>query len=367
MREKAIRFASASNFALALGRRVAREFEASRPSRFADWSVWALASGYMAIGALAYVAILDGGLGAGGTVALAMLGGLCAFLVMATIGHAASHGTLTPRRWLGDLVLLASFAAVGVSGRLWRDRHVRLHHRLPNLPGTGVDGDGSAVLRLLPHKLRRPAHALQRLYAPLLYTFAILHMAWLEDFQLLAAARRDEPAEYRNWRALAEFAGAKLLHLIVLVAIPALVLHPPLWALLAGYAIVMATSSLAFLLLTIGTHLSDMTEFPMPDADGGLAHDWATHQVMTSVDWMPTSPLVTALLGGANADVAHHLFPRYSCRHAALLSRIVAEEAAAHGVRYRRASLARIIRGHWRHLTRLGRSEAAPDCSRTSP
>ncbi|HTS94049.1 MAG TPA: fatty acid desaturase [Stellaceae bacterium] len=357
MADPAICFAPSSEFALTLGRRVAREFEASHRSRFADWSVWAIAAGYVGAGALAYALILRSSPGAAGTIALAVLGGCCAFMVMATVGHAAAHGALTPRRWLSDFVLFASFAVIGVSGRLWRDRHVGLHHQLPNLPGTGIDGDGSSLLRLLPHKRWRPAHALQRFYAPLLYALAVPHMAWLEDFQLLAAARRAVPAGYRGWCVLAEFAGAKLLHLILLIAIPTLLLHPPIWALLGTYAIAMTVSSTAFLALTIGTHLSDMAEFPAPNAGGKLAHDWATHQVMTTIDWMPTNALVTALLAAVNADVAHHLFPQYSHHHAALLSRIIAEEAAAHGVPYRKASFARVLQGHWRHLTRLGQPE----------
>jgi len=359
MADIVIRFAPASDFAIALQQRVAREFESSPQSRFADWSVWALAFVYLAIGGLAYLAILAGGWSGAGTIALAVLGGCCAYMVMATIGHAAAHHALTPRRWLSDLVLFTSFAVVGISGKLWRDRHVRLHHRLPNLPGTGVDGDGSSVLRLLPHKPWRPAHTLQPLYAPFLYMLAVLHMAWLEDFQLLAAARRDEPQNYRTWPALVEFAGAKLLHAVLLIAVPALVLHPPVWALLGTYAVAMCVASLTFLLITVGTHLSDMAEFPMPDADGRLVHDWVTHQVITSVDWMSTNSIVTALLGGANADVAHHLFPEYSHRHATLLSRIVLEVAEAHGVRYCRASFGHVLFAHWRHLARLGRPEAA--------
>ncbi|HVM81814.1 MAG TPA: fatty acid desaturase [Stellaceae bacterium] len=366
MARPAIRFAPSSDFAGAIGRRVSDEFRASGKSRFADWTVWTLAGGYFAIAALAYGAILGGGFGATATLGLAVLGGVSAFMTMAIIGHDASHGSLSSGKWLNELVLFVAFAVLGISGALWGSRHVRVHHQLPNLPGTGIDADGSALLRLSPHKPWRPGYALQPLYAPFVYMLGVLNMTWIEDFHYLAEARRSGTAEFRGWRSLLEFAGAKVLHLALFFVIPALALHPPVWGLLATYAVAMTMSSATFLVIAIGAHISELSEFPMPDRNGRLPHDWATHQVVTAVDWMPTNPFVAAIVGGANADVAHHLFPQYSHCHVAFLSRIVAEEAAAHGVPYRKVSFAQMFRAHWRHVSSLSRPQAPEPAPRAA-
>ena len=70
---------------------------------------------------------------------------------------------------------------------------------------------------------------------------------------------------------------------------------------------------------------------------------------------MPESRLASLLIGGANAHVAHHLFPGHSHRHAATLSRVIARTAAEHGLEHRVATFAGMIAGQWRHLVALSR------------
>jgi linoleoyl-CoA desaturase len=113
--------------------------------------------------------------------------------------------------------------------------------------------------------------------------------------------------------------------------------------------------------LVVGTHVSDLAAFPQPDADGRLPHDWATHQLVTSVDWSPTNSLAVLLTGGANAHVAHHLFPGHNHRHMAVFSRIVAECAVKHGLHHEVTTFAGMVRGHWRHLVGLGARPAGHD------
>jgi len=76
--------------------------------------------------------------------------------------------------------------------------------------------------------------------------------------------------------------------------------------------------------------------------------------VITSVDWMPQSRWAALLTGGANAHVAHHLFPSYSHRHAPALSRAIAEATAANGLPHHVTSFAGMVAGQWRHLVKLG-------------
>ena len=109
------------------------------------------------------------------------------------------------------------------------------------------------------------------------------------------------------------------------------------------------------MILVVGTHVSNLAEFPEPDAQGRLPHDWATHQLVTSVDWAPTHRLAVLLSSGANAHAAHHLFPGHHHRHLALLSRIVAETAAEHGVPHCVTSFSGMLRGQWRQLVVLSR------------
>jgi linoleoyl-CoA desaturase len=215
-------------------------------------------------------------------------------------------------------------------------------------------------LRLAPDKPMRPYHAWQPVYGLFFYAIGLMHLVWIEDFSHFAKSRRDDPASFRTGAAITAFAASKGLHLLLFLAIPATVLKPTLAGLLAGYLLATAVATMIFIGLAAGTHISEHALFPKPDADGRLAHDWALYQLLTSVDWMPTNRLVTHLVGGANAHVAHHLFPGHSHRHAVMLSGIIAETATAHGHCHRIVSFRDIVRGHWRHLVRLSRAPEIP-------
>jgi linoleoyl-CoA desaturase len=356
--EPRFRFSSASVFSRAIARRVHEEFAASGDHRFADLGQWLQGLALLVTGLSAYALILRGSLSGGAVAALAVVASLCDYMLMVILGHGATHGSLSRRSWINDLVVFLSFAVLGASGALWRDRHVRLHHNYPNLSGTGIDADSTALLRLSPHKARHALHALQPVYAPLLYAVGLLHLAWFEDFVRFAGMRRAGVAGFRKGRALAELVAAKAIHVTLFLVVPAAVLAPSLVVLLEVYLLAMGVCSLAFAIMALGSHVSDLAEFPLPNADGRLPHDWATHQLATSVDWSPLNPLVIGLTGGANAEAAHHLFPDFNHRHAAALSKIIYAEAAAHGVPCHAVSFPQMLLAHWRQITRL--SVAAP-------
>jgi linoleoyl-CoA desaturase len=92
------------------------------------------------------------------------------------------------------------FAILGIDGARWRDRHLRLHHRVPNLPGTGIDADSVTLLRLAPDKPWRPWHRFQPAYAPLLYAAGHAGLAWIDDWAMRCAADRAGCAGLRAGR-----------------------------------------------------------------------------------------------------------------------------------------------------------------------
>lgn len=323
--------------------------------RFGDRAQWMRTVGFAGLGLVAYSRLI---LGAGSwwhAAACIAVSAFCAFMLIVQIGHDASHGALSSRSWINRAALFWSFAVLGVDGTQWRDRHIRLHHQVVNLPGTGIDADSVSMLRLAPDK---PWHwwlRLQPLYAPLLYAIGHISLAWIEDFADLHSQRRHGHREFAGWRALAKFVCGKVVHVGLFVALPWFVLRPSLGALVLGYFLASSLIAICFVILVVGTHVSDMAEFPQPNAEGHLPHDWATHQLITSVDWSPVNRLAVLLSGGANAHVAHHLFPGYNHRHLAMLSRVIAETAAAHGLKHRVTSFAGMVGGQWRHLVALSR------------
>lgn len=347
-------FAATSRFARVLRQRLQDYSRAIGGNRFANGTQWAM-TGIAAAGFVsAYGLLLSNGPAAPAWLSLSLVAAAAfsSFMLLVLIGHDAAHGSASRVKRLNDSVLFSVFAINGVSGALWRDRHLRLHHSRPNVPGTGIDADASSLVRLAPDKPWRWYHRFQPVYAFALYFIGHAAVIWIEDFIEFGRMRRQNPAQFAGTRSLAAFAATKAIHLGLFAALP-LAAGFPILAVAVAYFLATGLISIAFALLVIGTHVSDRAEFPLPDSDGRLPHDWATLQILTSVDWAPLSPLAAALTGGANAHTAHHLFPAYAHSHATALARIVVEAAREAGIAYRSTSLAGMVAGHLRHLKAL--------------
>lgn len=246
-----------------------------------------------------------------------------AFFVLATLCHDAAHGSLSRHPWVNRLVLTLGFGMFGVSGVLWRWRHIRLHHIFPNVEGTDIDGEGSLLIRLAPYGEWRIWHRMQAIYAPVLYLLVMAHLAWIEDWQNRAMARRMAPEQFANRSATAEFLLVKLLHALLTLGLPWLMLQPPLWALVLGYLIYTGIASILFIVIVAGSHLSEEAEFVSPEGDR-IPHDWAV-------------------------------------RHNTALSAIVSQTAARHGLPHNITSFAGLVVSHVQHLHALGRAPARPN------
>lgn len=350
------RFAPRSAYGAALRARGAEILAASPTGRYADRDQWL--RGFGALGALiaVYAAILFLPPTAG-SYALAIASGVLTYITQATFCHDASHLSLSRRRRVNAFAVSAGFAITGVSGALWARRHIRTHHMFPNVAGTDIDADSTSMVRLTPHRAWRSWHRYQPYYAPILYLFVLAHLAFYEDFLHLREARRESPREFKTWTALVEFAAAKLFHIAVAIALPLALIDAPALNILLGYALASATTSAMFVVINIGTHIADVAAFVDPTKDGAIAHDWATHQAMTAVDWSPESRLAIAITGGANSHAAHHLFPEAAHCHNAKLSRVVAACAREFGKPHHVLTFWGMVRSHMGQLIALSRPD----------
>jgi linoleoyl-CoA desaturase len=343
--------------------RVADYFRASGKSRYADGLVLAKALLFAGLSAASYAAILLQPSGGQALLLPAFLFGVSALLLAINIGHDAAHRVLVRSRPLNDFIQAVTFGLLGVNAYLWQMRHTRSHHVFPNVNGCDIDIDENPFLRLSPNQPWRWYFRFQHLYAPLAYVCVALHTVLWQDFVYLFKRRlanmtaiRHPPHQY------AVFAIAKFAYFALVLAVPMRVLDLPWWQVLLGYLAVQALVSLVFVFLLIGTHFSDVTEFPAVADDGSLGRNWAEHNLATSCDWSPHSRVAHFFVGGVNAHASHHLFPNVSHTHYRAIARIIEQTAAEFGVRYHKLSLFGIIRSHYRFLYRLGRQPGQLAC-----
>jgi linoleoyl-CoA desaturase len=99
------------------------------------------------------------------------------------------------------------------------------------------------------------------------------------------------------------------------------------------------------------------TEFDSAAGDEKhIENEWAIHQVKTTANFSPRSPVISWLVGGLNYQIEHHLFPRVSHIHYPALSRIVQAECEAFDLPYNSLPTFRAaVISHFRFIRMLGR------------
>ena len=335
--------------------RVAEHFSQTGKSRYANTTVVLKAALFGSLAAASYGLIVANIFSAWSLFGLAITFGLSSLLLAINVSHDAAHHALAPNRKLNDLIHVLLFSLLGSNAYLWQMRHVGSHHVFPNVSGCDADIDHNPIIRLSPNQPRRPINKYQHLYAPFVYLFVHLHTIFVQDFVYLfkknLANMRDITHSTKQY---AVFILAKITYFVLVLVVPLAVLDLPWWQVLFGYAIMTFLTSVVFVILLIGTHFAVETEFPEVDGDGRLPTSWAEHVFVTSLDWSPTSRIANFIVGGANAHVAHHLFPGVCHIHYVDISLIICRAAKECGVKYNQTTFLGLIKSHLRFLRVLG-------------
>jgi linoleoyl-CoA desaturase len=292
-----------------------------------------------------------------GRVIAAVSVGLASAGIGFSIMHDAGHRAYSKNNTLNQLFFM-SLDMLGGSSYVWRFKHNTLHHSFANIDGHDDDIDMGALGRLSPEQQRLPFHRFQHFYIWPLYGLIVVKWVFWDDFYCWATGQVGgrEMSRPKGMDA-AVLVGGKLVFATLAFVIPAL-LYPIGWV-IAFYLLMSLVQGVTLATVFQLAHCVEEADFPILPEDHQMEHDWATHQLMTTVDFARKNPLVTWYVGGLNYQVEHHLFPRISHIHYPALSEIVEETCAEFGVPYHaQPTLFGAIGSHFRHLRRLGRPDA---------
>ncbi len=281
---------------------------------------------------LAVLLLALGGAGAGivllghSWLQLLVAGGLgVVFTQIAFVGHEAAHRQVFKTGPANDrLGRVLADVFVGISYSWWMTKHTR-HHGNPNQMGKDPDIALGTVAFTVPdaEQSRGPRAWLIRrqglLFLPLLL---------LEGLELHLTSLRSLLRDPRQGRFL-EFG--------VIIARFAVYLGLLFWLLPVGMAFAFLGVQLAVFGFYMGASFApNHVAMPIVPADARL--DFLDKQVLTSRNitggwWM------TALMGGLNYQIEHHLFPGMPRPQLSRTRRLVREHCRAHGVKYTQTSL----------------------------
>lgn len=271
-----------------------------------------------------------------------------------SIMHDAGHGAYSKNKKINSLVFF-SLDLLGGSSYLWNVKHNIIHHSFANVEGHDDDIDMGFLGRLAPEQKRYSFHRFQHIYLWFLYGMMVLKWNFYDDFNKLLrgkiGAREIPPMKKKD---LAVFILGKVLFLTYVVIIPTLIYGIGLVFLF--YMIATFVKGVVMATVFQLAHCVEEADWPLPDETNRMEHDWATHQVMTTVNFAPKSFFINWYVGGLNYQIEHHLFPRISHIHYPALSKIVAETCEEFGLPYRvQPTFWGGVRSHFRWVRRLGR------------
>lgn len=337
-----------------LKQRVALYLQTQPNGRFGNWITIVKALLFLPLFWGAYFLILFGHFAPSAIIGLYASLGITGLFSAFNLSHDAAHGSLTPSRFWNKIIYYCTFDVLGTDAYLWKMRHNASHHIFPNVDGVDADIDSNFLIRLSPNRPLLPHHKWQYLYGPLLYLFFTLHWVFIKDLGYL---RRKSLANLRNIHhppaEVFGFFAAKAFHLFYMIFLP-IALGVAWQTVFSGFVAFHFTLSFFFLFTNIMNHHSEEALFPRRDAEGYLPGSWAQHQIVTCLDFHPTSRAWSFFFGGFNSHCAHHLFPQLCHVHYPEISKMIIELTAQYGIPYHQMSWWKSILSHFRHIKTLG-------------
>ena len=323
---------------------------------YATRAVWIKGMIYWLLSLSMYALILIGNLPLGWWWVCWIGWGLTSLLFGLNIGHDGAHNALKAHKGINKFLFYLSFNTLGANAYLWGLRHVQSHHLYPNVDGCDADIDDTWILRLSPNRPQYKFHQFQHLYAPILYLFYSLIWVFYKDFRILAKKRLANLRNIRHPRAeVWLFFILKIIYICLALLLPYLLSGFSFGQVLLGFILLHFSLSYAFIFGLIGSHFSDEAHFQSLDSRGYLPHNWAIHQLITSVDYHAQSTWANIIFGGFNAHSAHHLFPKVCHIHYPAISRIIEGMCHKHKIPYKNLTFGGAIRAHFRYLKKMGR------------
>jgi linoleoyl-CoA desaturase len=270
--------------------------------------------------------------------------------------HDGLHGASSTKPWVNNM-LGGTMYVLGSDAFTWKIQHNGAHHTHTNVDGVDQDIDPPDLLRFSEHAPLWRVHRFQYVYAFLFY--GLLTLVKLgNDFVSLTRVARSGDVRYkgRNYALdLFIMVLVKLAHVLVFIGLPLWLTDFAWWQVLIGFVLMHFTCSVILGTVFQLAHVVEGAQQPLVDPNGVIHTDWTVHELLTTADFAPNSPLVTWYTGGLNYQVEHHLFPAISHLHYPAIAPIVQRTAQEFGIPYNvKPTMVAALGSHVRRLQQLG-------------
>jgi len=269
--------------------------------------------------------------------------GACHIMIATNIAHDAMHSSYAKRAWVNKLAAL-SFNLAGGNAFIFRRRHLLTH-----IDTEDADKRSSIQKQkfLMNYKTKKGK---SKNLPVLFYTFFSLYMIIIRDFILFA--KENKPIPKKEYFILGL---TKSIYLFAFWIIPFLMINAAWWQILIGLFLMYLVTTIAYVVILIMP--TEGVEQPKIASYKDAANDWAVEVLKHNVDFGPHNKLINWIVGGANMNVIHYLFPDISHVHYVKLSNLVKETVGEFGLIYREDSFYKVFGMPFKYFRQLKEKE----------
>lgn len=282
---------------------------------------------------------------------------------MAGIGmgimHDAIHGSYS-KNSKTNKILGYTLNLIGANASVWKIQHNVLHHTFTNIEEADDDINPPFFLRFTPHTKRYKVHKFQHIYSWFFYGLSTVSWVTVKDFVRMSRYRSlgffTKPKEFNS--ELIQVIIWKLISFTFVLILPIIMTPLSWWIVVLAFITMHFITGLLITTVFQLAHIVPTTEYPLPDQNGVVEGDWASHQLFTTSNFSPNSRIFSWFIGGLNYQIEHHLLPNICHVHYRKISHIVANTAKEYGLPYHnKHSFLSAVREHFRMLRQLGKMD----------
>ena len=290
-------------------------------------------------------------------VVLAMLFGFTSACIGFSIMHDANHGSYSTSHKLNDFIGFITLNGLGVSSFFWKQKHNIIHHTYTNVDGIDDDIAKSPIIRQCESQKWVPAHRVQHLYLPFIYSLSTIFWIYFMDLTKYFTRKIYTTEAWKmSLKNHIIFWVTKIYYIAVFIVVPVMVWGWGAW--LIGYLMMNAVMGITLSFVFQLAHVVENTEFEHIPLDTTKHIDtaWAEHQIKTTSNFAMGNKVISWFVGGLNFQVEHHLFPRISHVHYPAISKIVAQKCREFNLPYNYyPTIGEAIASHFRVMKQLGK------------
>lgn len=281
-------------------------------------------------------------------------------MTMAFIGfnicHDALHGSYSSNKKVNK-VLGFIFNVIGANAYVWNLTHNVVHHSYTNIVDHDEDIEiAPGLIRVHDTDKLNKVQRYQHIYAFFLYSLTTLSWFFRKDY--VKFFKKTIGDSHTNKHPKVEYFNLffyKLIYYALFIVLPLILMDLTWWQFLIGFVAMNLAEGLVLGLVFQLAHVVEDTEIRHAE-NNSIEDAWAVHQLKTTANFAPTSPIANFLCGGLNLQVEHHLFPKICHVHYRKLSVIVKQTAGEFNLPYHvNHSFFSALRSHYLFLKRMGR------------